>query len=337
MKVTIKEIAKELGVAPSTVSRALRNHPAISARTKQLVHQTAEKMGYRPNILARGLATRRSYTIGLVVLDISNPFYAEVAEGVEEVVSSYGYSLLLCSSGYDPEKEKKYISLLRDRRVEGIIITCLNVSLPHIQDLWQNGPPFVPIDWFPAENPCVTTNNVEGAKQAVEHLISLGHRNIAYLAGPSQLPGAMDRVEGYKKALKRYGIPFREELVLYGHSTAKDGYKGFMELINREIDFTALFCANDVVAVGTMRAAQENGIRIPDDISLVGYDDIEIASLLSVPLTTVWQPRKEQGEMAAKILMDILIKKERILQKVVMEQKLIIRMSTKPPRKEVKK
>ncbi|MBC7327745.1 LacI family DNA-binding transcriptional regulator [bacterium] len=330
MKITIKEIAKELGVSPSTVSRALRNHPAISEGTKKRVRETAERLGYRPNALARGLATRRSKTIGLIVLDISNPFYAEIAEGVEEVVSSNGYSLLLCNSGYDPEKESKYIGVLRERRVEGIIITTLNVALPHIQDLWQNGPPFVPIDWFPGDNPCVTTNNVEGARQAIEYLLSIGHRDIAYLAGPSQLPGAMDRVEGYRRALHKYGIPFREELVIYENSTAKDGYKGFKELLERGVKFTALFCANDMVAIGAMRAAQEMGVRIPDDISLVGYDDIEIASLLSVPLTTVWQPRKEQGIMAANLLMEMLKEKKKPLQKVVLEQKLVIRMSTKP-------
>lgn len=330
MKVTIKEIAKELGVSPSTVSRALREHPSISPVTRKRVREVAEKLGYRPNILARGLATRRSYTIGLIVLDISNPFYAEIAEGVEEVLSSRGFTVFLCNSGFDPEKESKYISLLRERRVEGIIITCFNVNLPHIQDLWENGPPFVPIDWYPGENPCVTTNNVEGSRQAVDYLLSIGHKNIAYLAGPYQLPGAMDRVEGYKKALEKHGVPFREELIIYNNSSAKDGYKGFMELLKKGVKFTALFCANDMVAIGAMRAAQERGIRIPDDISLVGYDDIEIASLLSVPLTSVWQPRREQGVMASYLLMDMLLRRERTSQKVIMEQKLVIRASTKP-------
>ncbi len=337
MKVTIKVIAKEVGVSPSTVSRALRDYPLISSTTKKRIREVAEKLGYRPNILARGLVTKRSYTIGLIVLDISNPFYAEIAEGVEEVFSSKGYSVFLCNSAYDPEKERKYIYLLQERRVEGIIITCFNVNLPHIQDLWHNGPPFVPIDWFPGDNPCVTTNNVEGARQAIEYLLSIGHRRIAYLAGPSQLPGAMDRVKGYKEALKKYGIPFSEELIIYENSSAKDGYKNFIELLRRGIKFTALFCANDMVAIGAMRAAQEKGIRIPDDVSLVGYDDTEIASLLSVPLTTVWQPRREQGVTAACLLMDMLLGKERSLQKVVMEQKLVIRASTKPLGKEVKK
>lgn len=337
MKVTIKEIAKELGVAPSTVSRALGNHPAISEATKKRVREAAERLGYRPNALARGLATKRSYTIGLVVLDIGNPFYAEIAQGVEEIVSSQGYSIFLCNSGYDPERESKYISLLRERRVEGIIMTCFNVSLPHIQDLWQNGPPFVPIDWFPGDNPCVTSNNVEGSCQAVEYLLSIGHRDIAYLAGLTQLPGAMDRIEGYKRALANYGVPYREELVITENSSAKDGYEGFRKLLKRGVNFTALFCANDVVAIGVMRAAQEVGVRIPDDVSLLGYDDIEIASLLSVPLTTVWQPRKEQGIMAAYLLMDMLLSREKTPQKVVMEQKLVIRASTKAIGKEVKK
>lgn len=306
---TIVDIANQLGVSPSTVSRALNDHPSISAKTKQKVLVLAEKHSYQPNMLALSLLNKKTGIIGIVVPEITSYFFATVISGVQDMVSSAGYKLLICQSDESFEEEKKLLQDMSLLRVDGILIspTFRTNSFQHFEKLQKAG---IPLVIFDRDCPGFTGNKVlvdsyDGAYQAVEYLIKTGCRRIAHIAGPIAIPTFKQRLDGYLNAHYDNSIPIRSELIVYSTGfSSEDGVEATTKLMERHEKFDAVFAVNDAVAIGATHVFRENGYRVPEDISLVGFDDESYAQYYFPPLSTVWQPVYELGMLSAKILLD---------------------------------
>lgn len=304
-RVTIRDVAREAGVSVNTVSRALAGKPDVSPQTRAKVLEVAKRLGYRPNKLARGLRSNKTFTLGVIVTDIANPFFAELVKGVEETARKNGYSILLEDTSEDPKKEEKAIQVMIGERVDGLLITPVQSSRKAVEEVLESGFPIVLMGRYfsDLEAPYVVTDDVRGAIIAVEHLIDLGHREIAHVAGPLHISSAMDRLCGYLQALEKHGIAVREDYILKGAVTLEDGYRAGKELLRLRPLPSAVFAYSDFVAIGIMQAILEEGLRIPTDVSLVGYDDILFSAYTKVPLTTVRIPKRTLGSEAVKMLL----------------------------------
>ncbi len=331
MTITIKDIAKKAGVSYATVSRALNNRPEVSEKTRREIQRLAAEMGYKPNAIARGLVTKETFTLGLIIPDITNPFFPEVARGVEEAASDAGYSVFLCNTNWDVKKEKTYIELLEEKRVDGLILASVCEDEKSLRDLIDREVPVVLINRVPEQVSInyVAIDNIKGAQQAVEHLISLGHRRIAYVGGLKQVESTRERLQGYRLALAIHDIPFKEELVRYGTFKKESGYESALALLSLPQPPTAIFAVNDILALGVIHAIKDKGLKVPDDVAVVGFDDIPFAAYAEVNLTTVAQPKYTMGEMAAKILIDEIRKGPSPEKKyIVLPPTLVIRASS---------
>ena len=325
MKVTIRQIAKQLGVHHTTVSRALRNSPRISENMRQRIKSLAIKLGYRPNLVASGLSTRKTFNVGLIVADISTTFFSQVARGVEDTMRRAGYNVFICNTDDKIEDEKFHWDALISRGVDGIIISPANLKPRYLQKLLGAGVPIVFIDrCLPSLRASyVITDHFSGGYQMTKYLLSLGHRRIAYVRGEVE----MGRFYGYRQALKEYGIPVDNSLTPVCDFTIEGGKKAAKKLVRMEHPPTAIFCVNDPVALGAMKAIREHGFRIPEDISLAGFDNADFAEFLQPPLTTVHQSKYELGEEAAKILLQEMNGKLREPKKIEIKPVLVIRDS----------
>ncbi|MDQ0285974.1 LacI family transcriptional regulator [Desulfofundulus luciae] len=331
MTVTIKDIARKAGVSYATVSRALNNRPEVSEKTRREIQRLAAEMGYKPNAIARGLVTRETLTLGLVIPDITNPFFPEVARGVEEAASEAGYSVFLCNTNWDVDKERTYIELLEEKRVDGLILASVTEDEEYLAELLSRETPVVLINRIldQVDTNYVAIDNVKGAQQAVEHLISLGHRRIAYVGGLEHVESTAERLHGYRLALAINNIPFEEELVRYGSFKKESGYENALSLLSLPEPPTAIFAANDILALGVIQAIKERELKVPENVAVVGFDDIPFAAYAEVNLTTVAQPKYTMGEMAAKILIDEIRKGPSPEKKhIVLPPTLVIRASS---------
>ncbi len=327
MAVTMQYIAEKTGVSQVTVSRALNNRPRISERTRERILAEAKRLNYRPNAVARALAMKRTHSLGLVIPDITNPFVSEVTKHIENSAIAGGYSLLMCITDNSLEKEETSIHTLMERRVDGIII-----NHPQSYDegecfreLRREGVPFVLVGWTKGmEADYVMVDLAEGAYQAVGHLINLGHKRIAYVRGGN----GHHRLMGYKKALGEHGLEFDEELVVRCGPAMEDGAEATRKILAMKDRPTAIFALNDFLAIGVMDALDAAGLKVPDDMAVVGFDDVMLASHLKVPLTTVAQPKEQLGKLAIEILLEKIEKKTKELRQVMLKPKLVIRESS---------
>ena len=292
-----------------TVSRALRGHAEVSEATRQRVIDCAAELNYVPNRWARSLVTNKSFMIGIVIPDISHTFFAEITRGVEETLDLEGYDLLLCHSRGDPERERAEIDMLVGSRVDGLIVASEQpADFPEtFLNLKERNVPFVLIDrFFPTlACPWVRTDDLRAGKIATEHLIELGHTQIAHVKGPA-VSAALLREEGYREALRANGIAFDENWTVEGDFTRESGRGAMRRLLAMDPKPTAVFTANDPMAIGAVEACREAGLSVPEDISIVGAGDIEGSVSLSPFLTTIDWPRQEMGRTAARILLDML-------------------------------
>lgn len=328
MAVSIKDIAERAGVSPSTVSRALNDHPRISRRTRERIRRLAKEMGYSPSAIARSLVAKRTFTIGLVISFISDPFLAQVVRGVEEAAIDNGYSVFLCSSYGDPTREMAVVETFRERRADGIIVTTSRVDSLYAPLLDKFKIPIVLINCREYAY-SVSTDNLHGGQLATEHLLELGHTRIGYISSEEGGRTNLDRLEGYKMALRRYGIAFDQSLVSAGDGKVEGGKEGMKRLLALPCPPTAVFCYNDMTAIGAAAALREAGLRVPEDMSLVGFDDIDLAPYLNPPLTTVRQPRYELGRSAMEMLLALLAGEA--VTNVLLQGELIVRESSRPP------
>ena len=325
---SIKDIARAAGVSPSTVSRALRDRPGISAKTCARIRHLAEEMDYTPSLLARSLVTRDTATIGLVITYPSDPFLAHLVTGVEEAARHNGYSVFLCSSYRDADREQEVIRSFHERRASGIIVTGSQIDDGY-RRLRERFPLPIVLTKCRTYPYSVSTDNRSGAEQAVDHLAGLGHRRIAYVSNRHSFRTNDDRLTGYQAALARHRIPLNPELIIDGDGTLEGGALVGQELLASSNPATAIFCFNDMVAIGVLHALERAGLQVPRDCSVVGFDDLELAAYTCPPLTTVRQPGRRIGERAMHMLLELIHGRDDVPAEVLPAE-LVIRETTGP-------
>jgi LacI family transcriptional regulator len=331
-KITIKDIARMANVSHTTVSRALNNKSRIKNETKEKILSIAEKLNYRPDFIARSLVMRRTKTLGLVITTIANPFYTELAQGIETTAIILGYNIILCSTNYDLSSEKKFIDMLRSKGVDGIIFTSAHMGDPNILELVEEGFPIILVNrrtYHPMVKEKVDYVGVDnnlGGFLAIEHLIKLGHKRIGVIGGSSESSVGFERLEGGKKALATYGLNVIGDYFLEGDFLKGSGYHGGKKFLKMSEPPTGVFATNDYMALGTYQAIVEEGIKIPEEIALIGFNDIEFTSMKGIELTTIGQKKYEMGALAVKTLVErVEGGKTGSPKEIILEPELIIR------------
>jgi len=302
---TIRDVAKLAGVAPITVSRVINNTSYVSERTRERVEAAIEELGYVPNMLGPSLRFKQTMTLALVLTDITNPFWTTVARGVEDIAQASGYSIILCNTDESENKQEQYLQMLMRRRVDGILLVpaCSNPKPVHI--IQKQGIPVVLLDrQVPdIQVDIVRADSENGAYQLTQHLLSLGHKRIAMLAGPRTVSTAVDRVNGYQRALADAGLPDSAAKVCWGEFTQDSGRRIASQALSTTPPPTALFAANNFIGIGALKALQEKGLRVPEDIALVTVDDTPPTFPIDPFLTVLTQPAREMGHQAAQLLL----------------------------------
>jgi LacI family transcriptional regulator len=301
------------------------------------VRKAIAEVGYRPDAIARSLKTRTTETLGLIISDISNPFFTALIRGIEDVANAAGYTLVLCNTDERLEKEQAYVELLRSRRVDGLIMAPVGGAADYARLTATGNAPVVFIDRrVPARADVVVTDNVRGAYQVTRHLLDLGHRRIGVIAGLPRISTSEERLAGYHQALAEAGVTPDPGLLKVGYSRLEGGHEAALELLARGRRPTAIFATNNLMAIGLMRAVAERGLRCPEDISVACFDDFEWASVFHPRLTTVAQPTYEMGKRATELLLARLAGNGgEGRQEVVLSPTLIVRDSCAPPRPEL--
>ena len=325
------DVAKAAGVSIATVSRVLNNPETVNADTQQRVQQAIKSLNFRPSRVAQRLRSKggNSKIIGLVLPDIQNPFYVEVIRGIEEVMYEHGYAAIMCNFAQDEKRERLYLDILKSESIDGMIVAPVHGRDQKVAHLVQSGLPIVCIDrgLTGVEADVVLVDNQQGAYDAVSHLIKLGHRRIAYISGLPQIPTSKARLAGYEMAFREQGLVVDEELIKYGDSKHESGMKLTEELLALPTPPTALFTGNNLITLGALETIHRQGLKIPEEIALVGFDDMYWSISLNPPLTAVRQPGFEMGKRAAELLFQRIKDPSRPTAKVVFDAKLQIRSS----------
>ncbi len=330
---SIKDVAVLAGVSVGTVSNVLNHPERVSSATRRRVRDAIGALDFVRNESARQLRAGQSRVIAYVLLDASNPFFTDVAEGVEEVAQAVELSLFLCNSRQDTDREHLYLRRLEQQRVQGVLITPIDAEDPALDELSNRGTPVVLVDRTrPGAGYCsVAVDDQLGGRLAIEHLVDVGHRRIAFVGGPDRIGQVRDRRDGALAAMKDAGLP-QEALIMIRTEalSVEEGRSAGARIagIARSGRPTAAFCANDLLAVGLLQRCVELGIAVPDDLAIVGYDDIEFSSAAAVPLTSVRQPRRDLGRTAARLLLDESTNPEHQHEQVLFTPELIARAST---------
>jgi LacI family repressor for deo operon, udp, cdd, tsx, nupC, and nupG len=327
---TILDVARDLGVSVATVSRALSRPHLLRPATRERVMGAVERLGYRPNLLARGLRQGLAQAILFVAPNLS-PFFLEIFAGAEEVTRNSQFALLFGNSGGDPEREQDFFDQVASGRADGIILLTGAAPAAYAAGHRQLPPLVTVLERLAgASVPVVNTDHHAGAAEAVRYLISLGHRRIAHITGLRRVPSALRRLEGYRAALTAAGLASPAELIHGGDFSIGSGASGMQHLMELAQPPTAVLCGNDEMAYGAIRAAHKLGLSVPEDVSVVGFDDLNLAEFYNPPLTTVNIPRQELGRRAAQELIDQLSGRE-VAREVVLPTRLVIRESTAAP------
>ena len=329
MAVSIKDIARLAGVSHSTVSRALRHSPLRPATTARRIQRIAKEAGYSASAVARSLVTKKTEAVGVVVTSIADPFNGEVVQGLEEEANRHGYSVILATSQADPEREMKVVRSFRERRVDGIVVASSRVGAHYLPLLKELEAPVVLLNnQHPSEFVySVTIDNPDGGYQATRHLIELGHRRIAYLGDQFGLQSDTERFAGFKRAMAEAKLPVKRDYVLRGDGKPEKGRERAAELLDRKKPPTAIFCYNDMTALGALEEAAARGLEPGRNLSVVGFDDLFFAGLLKPGLTTIRQPKRELGRRAMALLL-ALLRGEEAERTAVIRGELVVRGST---------
>ena len=336
IQVTIKDIARELKISPSTVSRALKDHPDISPATKKAVRDLAEKLDYQPNSVALSLRKSKTFTIGVIIPQLVHHFFSTVISGIEDVAYNEGYHVMICQSNELYEREVLSTQALLASRVDGMLASIAQETqdTKHFQSVMNKGIPLVFFDRVVSglDASSVVVDDFGGAYRAVEHLIRSGCRRIAHLSGPNNLLISQSRLSGYKKALEDYGIDSGEDLIIRAGLSIEEGRAACEKILALEQLPDAIFAANDPVAIGALQLLKERGVKVPEDISIVGFSNEPITSLIDPPMTTVAQPGFEMGQLAVRLLLDEIAlpdEEEGISSRRELKTELVVRKSTR--------
>jgi LacI family transcriptional regulator len=329
MEVTIKDIARRLDISYATVSRALNDKHGVRRETRERVLEMARRLNYRPNAMARSLVKRQTSSIGLVIPDITNPFFPEVARGIEESAQERGYSVFLCNTSWDEARELRYLALLSEKRVAGIIISSVISRAGALERVVGRGLPVVYVSQAPAggSRSCVAIDNVRGGFLATRHLIEGGHRPVGFIGAPEDSLTLEQRLQGFRQACAAHGLKPEEQIVRFGDFKRESGYNIVHRLIREGGCPAGIFGENDLLAIGALQGAREAGLRVPEDVAVAGFDDIPLASFPEIQLTTICQPKHEMGRIAVQILLRELESGRGRGEKVVLEPRLVVRRS----------
>ena len=327
----MKDVARLAGVSTSTVSHVINNNRFVSESVRAKVDQAIQSLNYAPSALARSLKINQTHTIGMLLTTSSNPFYAEVVRGVEDSCYQRGYSLILCNTAGDEERMNRSLETLMQKRVDGLLMMCTESHLPSA-DILNRYPsiPTVMMDWAPFEGrgDIIQDNALLGGELATQHLVDSGYTRIACIAGPQDKTTARMRLEGFHQAMEKSGLDVLPGYVVNGDFEFQGGYNGMIELLALETPPQAVFTSNDAMAVGVYHALYQAGLQIPQDVAVMGYDDIELARYLSPPLSTIHQPKDELGELAIDTLIHRLSDPDASQQTLVLTPELVARGST---------
>ena len=333
MAVRLKDIAADLGVSTVTVSKVLRGNPDIGERTRALVLKRMQELNYRPNMLARGLASGRSFAVGLVVPDLVHPFFGEFAKAIGGLLRQHGLALVLASSEEDPEVERQEIHTLLSRGVDVLLVASCQPEPFDVELFREHKTPFLLVDRnFPSlDANFVGSNDIEVGKLATQHLIDIGRKRIAHIAGRGMSP-SVNRLQGYKDALTAAGFEVRPELIVtrdrFEETGDSAGYQAMQELLARTPRPDAVFCYNDLSAIGAMKAAMDAGLQIPQDIAFVGCGNLRYAEYLKVPLTSIDHSTQQMGERAAQLALHLATTPAAPVQAILTPPKLVVRQSS---------
>lgn len=335
MNPTIKDVAKKANVSTATVSRILNGLPGYSDETRQKVQKVIEELGYQPNAIARGLVNKRTKTLGVLLPNVSSMFASEILNGIEDTAHESDYSVIVCNTDSNGVRTLKYLQVLNEKRVDGIIFTSEELKEDYYKAMKEMNVPIVLVstasDLYPL--PYVKVDDMRAAYSATEYLIKNGHKKIAMISGRREDPIAgVPRVNGFKQALEDYGIPFEQNRITYGIDFGfKTGIMCMEELLKNAPDSTAIFAASDEIAIGAISVANKYNVKIPDQLSIIGYDNLKIAEMSVPPLTTVGQPLYEIGQTSANLLINMIdnngpIKSKTISHKII-ERKTVKKLT----------
>lgn len=331
---SIAEIAQICNVSKATVSRVINNSPTgVGVETRQRVLKTIEELRYRPNTLARGVATSRSQMVGLIIPDVSNFFYPKIIRGVMDYLETKGYSVILGNSDYNPEREAKQLLSMIDKRVDGIIL-CSGVSNHEfLADFKKYNVPLALIGRtfdHSLSATSITGDNVKGSTKSAAYLLRGGNRRIAYVEGNPDTSGSRLRLEGYRKAHAIAGVPVDDNLILHGDYSIEYGQQVVLEMLDKKLEFDAIITGSDLIAIGIVNQLQACGLRVPQDVEVIGYDNIELASVVTPALSTVSKPHYRMAQHIAQQLFQIIQGNEVLLPHTIVEPQLVLRQTTRP-------
>ncbi|ELH4195679.1 substrate-binding domain-containing protein [Vibrio cholerae] len=329
---TMKDIARLAGVSTSTVSHVINKSRFVSDEIAERVNNAAQQLNYAPSALARSLKMNRTKTIGMLVTTSTNPFFGEVVKGVERSCYHQGYNLILCNTEGDNQRMKASINTLLQKRVDGLLLMCSTLEGERL-DVFDRYPdiPIVVMDWGPIlfASDKIQDNSLQGGYMAAKHLIECGHKEIGCITGPLIRHQAQMRYEGYKRALAEAGVAINPDWIVESDFECEGGYQAFEKLYQRGKLPSALFVSNDMMAMGVIQAASQRGLRVPDDLSLIGYDDVHIAKFMTPALTTIHQPKYRLGKAAVDTLLYRLENPDTTAQVVQLEPTLVVRNSVR--------
>jgi LacI family transcriptional regulator len=334
--VTLRDVARAAGVHPGTVSRALNpaTEALVNEDTVRRVRAAAARLGYRPNPMARGLKTNRSYTVGVLVPDIQNPLFPPIIRGIDDRLAAAGYTPLIANTENDPQRERQDFEALRARQVDGFITATARLDHELLDAVAASGAPLVLVNRRVEDGglPSAVADDREGARQAVAHLVALGHRRIAHLAGPQEISTGRGRLEGFEAAMAHAGLEVDPALVRFARAfTEPEGARVCEELLAGDVGFTAVVAGNDLLALGCYDVLERRGLRCPHDLSVVGFNDMPFADRFHPPLTTVHIPHYELGAAAADLLLERLADPATSPRDVELQTRLVVRGSTARP------
>lgn len=345
---TIKDVALQAGVSVTTVSHVVNGTRFVSPAARERVQAAIQALRYVPSALARSLKSNRTHTVGVMIPNNSNPCFAEIIRGIEDGCYAAGFSVILCNSDDDPHKQATYVRLLSEKQVDGLIVLSSGSDAGLLQSLRSATMPLVLVDREieGLESDLVEVNHESGGFLATEHLLQLGHRRIACIAGPADLSSARERVQGYRRALHQAGLAVDEALLRSADFTSAGGFEAMASLLAGACAAgdahshggsgmhterpTAVFASNDLMAIGAVCAVASHGLRMPQDLSVIGFDDIALAAHSNPPLTTIAQPKQRTGELAATLLLQRLVEPDRAPQREILQPSLQLRASTGP-------
>lgn len=328
---TIKDVALRAGVSVTTVSHVVNDTRHVSVQGRERVELAVRELGYVPSAVARSLKSNTTCTLGMLIPNSSNPYFAEIVRLVEDRCFAAGYTLILCNTDDEPRRQSVYLKVLAERRIDGLIVVSTGNDDSLVTQLHGLKMPTVLVDREIADPTCdlVETAHMQGGLLAVRHLLSLGHRRIGCIGGPAGVTSSEQRIEGWRMALAESGsAPAGDTLLWRGGFTSQGGYEAMHAILRTDLVPSAVFVCNDLMAIGALRAAHETGIHVPDALSIVGFDDIELSAYTSPPLTTVAQPKDRIGALAVDMLLERVSGRRHEPRKVVLQPELLVRAST---------